>query len=137
MAHPATSHGLTVYFDGSCPLCLSEINFYRARRGADAIDWVDVSAARGSSAAADLSCADAMSRFHVRLADGRLLDGGAAFAALWRALPAFRLAGLLFSAPPLRWVLNVAYDLFLPMRPRLQAAAAKRARRREAASRPR
>ena len=66
---------LTVFFDGSCPLCQREIGFYRSRKGAEAITWVDVSAP-ASPLHGDLSCEAAMRRFHIRDRDGNLLDGG-------------------------------------------------------------
>lgn len=110
---------LTVYFDGSCPLCRREIAFYRRLRGAERLQWLDVSA--GVPLGPDLSCADAMRRFHVRDARGRLFSGGAAFARLWQALPGWRVVGWLFARPPLSWLLDLAYRGFLPLRPRLQA----------------
>jgi len=114
-----------VYFDGSCPMCLSEIAFYQKRRGADQIDWVDVS--EPAHAPDDLSCDAAMARFHVRRRDGQLVDGGAAFAELWRQLPAFKWLGVALIYPPGRWIANLAYNLFLPIRPKLQRWAVNRA----------
>ena len=73
---------LTIYFDGSCPLCRREIALYRRLPGADRLQWVDVSA--GAMLGEGLSCEAAMRRFHVRDDSGRLLSGGAAFARLWR-----------------------------------------------------
>ncbi|MGB3624285.1 MAG: DUF393 domain-containing protein [Henriciella sp.] len=113
-----------VYFDGSCPLCRKEIGFYKSRTGADAIRWVDVS--RGERLPEGLSCSDAMARFHVRDTDGRLIKGGEAFAALWAQLPSFRWLGLAFRRAPLRWLLNLGYKAFLPLRPRLQRLFASR-----------
>lgn len=115
---PDTPTPLTVYFDGSCPLCRREIALYRRQRGAERLAWVDVSAAEALGE--DLSCEAAMRRFHVREAQGRLLSGGAAFARLWRALPGWRVLGWTFAWPPLSWMLEGAYRLFLPLRPRLQ-----------------
>jgi len=115
-----TDTTLTVFYDGSCPLCRREIGFYRDKRGADRIDWVDVSAVDGGEVATGLSCGQAMARFHVMTAGGRLVDGGAAFAHLWAVLPAFRWAGRFFLLPGPRHLLDLAYDLFLPVRPRLQ-----------------
>ena len=38
-----TTRSLTVFFDGSCPICSKEIIFYKMRAGADELSWVDVS----------------------------------------------------------------------------------------------
>lgn len=110
---------LTVYYDGSCPLCRREIAFYRRQAATAPLEWVDVSAST-ATLGADLSCEAAMRRFHVRDANGQLLSGGAAFARLWRALPGWRVLGWCFAWPPLSWALEAAYRAFLPVRPKLQ-----------------
>lgn len=112
---------LTVYFDGGCPLCRREIAFYRKMPEAQALRWADVSEQLLTDQ--DLSCEAALRRFHVRNADGRLLSGGAAFACLWRALPYWRVLGWFFAWPPMSWVLEAAYRVFLPVRPWLQRLA--------------
>ena len=121
---------LAVFYDGSCPLCVKEIGFYRRRRGADAIDWIDVSTGLDAGtalvmAAPGLTRCDAMARFHVMDARGALHSGGDAFARLWSALPAFSLAGRLARLQPIGWALNRAYDGFLRLRPQLQRFAAR------------
>jgi len=116
---------LTVYFDGSCPLCRREIALYRRSAGAARLGWVDVSA--GGAPAADLSCQAAMQRFHVRDAQGHLHSGAAAFMRLWRALPGWRWLGWPLGLPPAVWLLELAYRAFLPLRPRLQRWLARRA----------
>ncbi len=113
-----TTSELTIYFDGSCPLCRREIAFYRRLRGAEQLHWVGVRA--GIPLGQGLSCEQAMRRFHVRDAQGRLFSGGAAFARLWRALPGWRLLGWAMALPPMSWALELAYRAFLPLRPGLQ-----------------
>jgi predicted DCC family thiol-disulfide oxidoreductase YuxK len=115
-----------VYFDGSCPLCRREIDFYRRREGAEAINWVDVSAAdyAGGDGAPDPQLA--MKRFHVKRPDGALVSGGAAFAELWVAIPALRPFGILFRHPPFSWAIDFSYRLFLPLRPWLQKFATRK-----------
>lgn len=114
---------LTVFYDGACPLCEREIGFYRRRKGAEAICWVDVSEADGGDVAPGLSREQAMARFHVRDGAGQILSGGEAFARLWRDLPGFRPLGRLFGLAPFKWVINRSYDYFLRFRPRLQRLA--------------
>ena len=114
---PTTPTTLTIYYDGSCPLCRREIAFYRRLRATMRLDWVDVSQGQAPDG---LSCEAAMRRFHVRDERGRLLSGGAAFSRLWRALPGWRVLGWCFAWPPLSWVLEATYRAFLPLRPRLQ-----------------
>lgn len=115
---PASAPVLTVYYDGSCPLCRREIALYRRQRGADGLAWLDVSA--GAPTGTDLSCEAALRRFHVRDAQGRLHSGAAAFTRLWCSLPRWRVAGWLGALPPLSWLLEIAYRAFLPLRPALQ-----------------
>lgn len=118
MSDTLTPPALTVYFDGSCPLCRREIAVYRRLPAAAALCWVDVS--MGQPLGEDLSCQAAMRRFHVRDGQGRLFSGGAAFSRLWRALPGWRVLGWCFAWPPLSLLLELAYRAFLPLRPRLQ-----------------
>jgi predicted DCC family thiol-disulfide oxidoreductase YuxK len=109
---------LTVYFDGSCPLCRREIAIYRRLPEASSIAWVDVSA--GQDLGGVLSCEAAMARFHVRDAQGRLFSGAAAFSRMWRVFPGWRWLGYLSAWPPVSCLFELAYRLFLPLRPGLQ-----------------
>lgn len=114
---------LTVFYDGSCPLCRKEIAFYRKRRGADALEWQDVSKCGFDDVVPGLAAETAMQRFHVRLPDGSLASGGDAFRAIWRQLPLMKPLAILSDLPGMLWLLNAAYDRFLPFRARLQHAA--------------
>lgn len=122
-----TSPDLTVFYDGACPLCRREIGFYRRLEGSEQIEWIDVSAGSAGSVAPGLCRTDALKRFHVRLADGRLESGARGFAELWAALPAFRWLGAIARLPVISSVLEVAYRGFLRIRP----ALTRRARRAE------
>ncbi len=118
---------LTVFYDGACPLCRREIAFYQDKTGADAIAWIDVSGQVGNDEVAPgLSRDRALSRFHIVDGNGTVVSGGRAFAAIWTSLPGFRPLGWLFRLRPFAWGLDHAYDLFLHVRPRLQALVAGR-----------
>jgi predicted DCC family thiol-disulfide oxidoreductase YuxK len=113
------SDKVTVFYDGSCPLCRREIGLYRTSDGADAVRFCDVS--DGATALpAQVSRAQAMARFHVTDRDGRTVSGARAFIALWLALPRWRWLGRIASVPPIPSILEGAYRVFLPLRPRLQ-----------------
>lgn len=125
----ANCDGLTVLFDGSCPLCRREVGLYQSVAPLQNVSWLDV-----SQEAAKLSQADQaryMARFHVRLPDGRLLSGAAAFVALWLVMPGWRWLGRLGQLPGVTPVLELAYRGFLHLRPVLQrwARAAEPANR--------
>ena len=110
---------LTVYYDGACPVCSREIGVYRGCAGAERIEWVDVAApGQLETVAADLTRSAALARFHVRTADGTLVSGAAAFAELWRTLPAWRVVGRLASWSPIASALELLYRGFLRLRRR-------------------
>ena len=110
----------TVFFDGKCPLCTREISFYRGQRGAEDINWVDVTKASLDNLPSGLTRKDALARFHVLTTGGELVSGGNAFSSLWLSLPAFQWAGKLFKISFLALILERAYKIFLPCRPLLQ-----------------
>ncbi len=117
----AEEPALTVFYDGACPVCTLEVGAYRRCRGADRIDWVDISKAPPGDVAPGLPRDEALRRFTVMRGDGTLSRGGYAFADLWAALPALRLAGRAFQTWPLSALANALYRfVFLPIRPGLQ-----------------
>ena len=121
------SRNLTVFYDGSCPLCAREIAFYKRRKGAEKIDWLDASRSKSSEVVPGLTKDKALARFHIRSTDGELVSGGAAFAYLWAALPSFKFIGRIFQAQPFSSCLEGGYRVFLKIRPLLQTFFQKRA----------
>lgn len=115
---------LTVYFDGSCPLCTAEINHYARQDDAGHLNFVDVSQ-RDIKLGPDLHPRDAMRRFHVRRADGTLLSGARGFLAIWQELPRWRWAARIGALPGLPMLMEVDYRMFLPVRPLLSKLAAR------------
>jgi predicted DCC family thiol-disulfide oxidoreductase YuxK len=111
---------LIVFFDGSCPLCRAEIGVYRRCDGATQITFVDVTAIETGQVAPGLDKASAMARFHVMRSDGSLTSGAAGFARLWLALPRWHWLGRFVMQPLVLPVAELAYRMFLPIRPSLQ-----------------
>jgi predicted DCC family thiol-disulfide oxidoreductase YuxK len=121
MADPMSSL-LTVWYDGACPLCIREIAFMRRLDKRKAIHFVDV-------APADATCPIdrtlLLARFHAQETGGPVLDGAAAFAAMWRAIPVLRPLGLIARNGVVLALLERAYTMFLKIRPRLQRLLAR------------
>jgi predicted DCC family thiol-disulfide oxidoreductase YuxK len=113
-----TCNGLTVMFDGACPLCRREIAVYRSLTPLEPVQWLDVSDAAVSLTPQERSTF--IARFHVRQKDGSLLSGAAAFVALWLAMPGWRWLGRLGSLPGITPLLELMYRGFLKFRPRVQ-----------------
>jgi predicted DCC family thiol-disulfide oxidoreductase YuxK len=120
---------LTVMFDGACPLCRREIGVYQSLAPLEAVAWLDVS--KDTAGLSPVEQARYMVRFHVRLKDGRLLSGAAAFVALWLVMPGWHWLGRIGRLPGVTPLLELGYRGFLHLRPHLQrwARAAESAHR--------
>lgn len=117
---PSGSPALTVFYDGACPLCRSEIGLYTTCRGADQVAFVNVAELPAGDVIPGLNKSAALARFHVMQRDGRLESGAAGFARLWLALPGWRWLGRLVSLPGIAQAAELGYRLFLPIRHGLQ-----------------
>jgi demethoxyubiquinone hydroxylase (CLK1/Coq7/Cat5 family)/predicted DCC family thiol-disulfide oxidoreductase YuxK len=115
---------LSVFFDGSCPMCVREVAVYRRQSPADIL-WNNLSQP-GLSIPCDRlgyrpDPATLMQRFHVFSSEGRWLHGAPAFALLWARLGrSWRTLALIGRVPGGLWVMDTVYSLFLRARPRLQ-----------------
>ncbi len=119
MADPMSSL-LTVWYDGACPLCIREIALMRRLDKRRAIDFVDVAPA---DAACPIDRTLLLARFHAQEAGGPVLNGAAAFAAMWRAIPTLRPLGLIARNSLVLAIVERIYTAFLKIRPRLQRLA--------------
>lgn len=113
---------VTVWHDGDCALCRREIALMRRLDTRGAIAFVDAT----GPATCPLDRAEMLARFHAREADGPLLSGAAAFAAMWRAIPVLRPLGEAARIPLVLAMLERLYRLFLRVRPRLQRWLSRR-----------
>jgi predicted DCC family thiol-disulfide oxidoreductase YuxK len=128
-AEPSKS---AVYFDGSCPLCRAEIDYYRRADHSQALCFIDVSKP-DASIPPGLTRRGAMERFHVQDENGRLLSGAAAFVEVWTRLPRWRWAARAAALPGAMTMLEFGYGLFLPVRPFISRLFGKMQKRRSRA----
>ncbi len=119
----STAAPLTVYFDGACPACSAEIAYYRRQPGAQACEWVDAASCSEEALGLGLTRVSALRRFHVRRADGQLVDGMRGFAALWSTLPRTAWLGRIASFGPMPMLFEAAYRVVLAVRPLWRKAA--------------
>lgn len=115
---------LTVWYDNDCPLCVREISLMRRLDRRNAINFVSIQSGSGCPISDD----ELMARFHAREYGEPIVSGAAAFAAMWRAIPALRPLGLLARFRPVLWMLERMYLGFLKIRPWLQRRVQKMAK---------
>ncbi len=117
---------LTVLYDGACPLCQREIAHLQGlakQESASGLCFVDVSTANAASPIDAVERAALLARFHVAYADGSRQSGAAAFVEVWRRLPGWRWLARFAQVPGVLLGLELAYRLFLQVRPGLQRLA--------------
>jgi demethoxyubiquinone hydroxylase (CLK1/Coq7/Cat5 family) len=131
-SQPELEKSLSVFFDGSCPLCVREVAVYRSAP-TPSVHWVDVSDTSavipllGSGVQPQRSAL--LARFHVRTAKGEWLDGARAFTELWGQLGApWRALAFVCRLPGATSLLELGYGVFLRWRPKLQSVAHELAR---------
>jgi predicted DCC family thiol-disulfide oxidoreductase YuxK len=122
---------IEVFFDGACPLCVSEINLLRRLDRHGQLRFIDI-APLEAEPMCPLPRADMLARFHIRQPNGGIISGAAAFFAVWGRLPFLGWLQGLAKVKPVLWLAEAAYGAFLKVRPSLQRLARQNMRKREA-----
>lgn len=104
---------LIAYYDGLCPLCVAEMRQY-AKLGEDVIRMQDCN----GDLPPDVDRDAALAALHVRLPDGRVVDGWRAFMAIWERTPRMRWLAWLTRPAFIRIPLDAIYRFLAPFRPR-------------------
>lgn len=102
---------LTIYFDGTCPLCRAETSALKTGDRGDRLRLVDCSAADFDDpdvAAAGISRSDLLRIIHARSADGTWLRGVAVYEAMYRAT-GYETMARVWAHPILRPLWNRLY----------------------------
>ena len=103
----------TILYNGACPICRREIEHYRRidQRDDQALAFADISESSPLLDRHGLDQDAAKRRLHVLDANGELLAGIPAFAAIWDRLPRYRWLSAIVRLPVLRNVLAWIYEL--------------------------
>ncbi len=116
-AGPNNTPQLKVFYDGLCPLCSREIDYYRTKKGADGVSWVDITASGFDARAEGLDPDKVHAVFHVKTPSGTIFSGVEAFIEIWKSLPELNHWVKLSHLPAARPVMKFGYALFARIRP--------------------
>ncbi|MBU0946881.1 MAG: DUF393 domain-containing protein [Proteobacteria bacterium] len=109
-----TSNSITVFYDGSCSVCVSEMAHYRKKDRHGRLVLVDISELSFDPAQYGKTVEDFMAKLHVQDSDGRFFTGVNAFVVIWQALPGrfFRFLASFLLLPGIHFLAERAYALF-------------------------
>lgn len=104
---------LTVYYDGDCPVCRMEVNYYRRVDKFGRIEWLDITTLQDIEIPQNKDRAQLLGVFHALRNDGQWATGVDAFAAIWNELAGFNRLAWVFRTPVLRQIAQAFYRTFL------------------------
>jgi predicted DCC family thiol-disulfide oxidoreductase YuxK len=121
---------LKVWWDSACPLCTAEISLMKRLDSENRISFIPITpstspdslpTSTGSTCPIDKKTL--LARFHAQEQGHDIVNGAAAFAAMWRQIPKLKWLGNAAKNGVVLWVLERAYRGFLVVRPGMQWVA--------------
>lgn len=110
---------LTVFYDGSCQVCSTEMFVYMRKDHGGRLEFVDISNPAFNPDVFGITLADFMFQMHAIDRSGMVYRGVDAFQAIWRAFPGvpwFRFLAALLDFPLIRLLARLAYRIFARLR---------------------
>ena len=102
----------SVYYNGACPVCRTEMNHYarRCKAAAAPVTFIDSSIQYDALVEYGLRPEHLRRRVYLKSANGQVLSGVAALASLWARTPGYEWLSHLVSLPLLRSIAEALYD---------------------------
>ena len=116
---------VTLFWDGGCPLCRKEIDYYKRIDVAGRVAWVDIDAHPEALVPHGIAPDQAIALIHALDARGTVQVGIPAFLAVWEQLPApwSWLPPLLRTLPGAQPIASAAYGFWAKHRLRITGRA--------------
>lgn len=114
-----SNNEISIYYDGACYLCSSEIDIYKRKDTDNKIKFVDISDPKFQHNTDQVSIEDLHRFFHVKTKSGGWIRGVDAFNKIWQVLGIFKplqVASELWLTRPL---MEAGYLVFTKLRPYL------------------
>jgi predicted DCC family thiol-disulfide oxidoreductase YuxK len=113
----ATHYPITVFYDGACGVCSTEINYYRSIADQRVL-FIDIAAADFSAEDYGKTPGEFQEKLHTRDASGRFYTGVEAFRRLWEVLPSpfYPLLSKFVGLPVIHLVACASYAVFARFR---------------------
>ena len=109
---------IEMFYDGACPLCMSEVRMLMRRDRLDRIKFTDIAAADFDPASVGRNRSELMAKIHARLPTGEFIEGVEVFRRLYSAV-GFERTVALTRLPGIAGMLDLGYELFAKNRLRL------------------
>ena len=114
-----TVNKLQVYYDGLCKVCSFEIEHYKKQKGAEKIDFVDITKPNFNASAEGLDPHLVHKYLHAKKEDGHIVSGVETFRLIWQKLPKYNWAFEASNNSLVKSGLNFGYHFFVRVRPYL------------------
>jgi predicted DCC family thiol-disulfide oxidoreductase YuxK len=112
-----TRYPLSIFFDGACGVCSTEISYYRSIAD-QRVEFIDIAAIDFDAEAFGKTIGEFQAQLHARDADGQYFTGVEAFRQLWEALPSpfYPLLSTVVGLPGVHLTARAGYALFARFR---------------------
>lgn len=107
---------ITVFYDGKCGLCATEIHHYRKIAPVGIFDWQDITQSSDVLGNEGISFAEGLKYLHVKDAEGQFHIGVDAFIVIWQQLKRWRVLAVIVALPIVRHIVGALYNLFAKWR---------------------
>ena len=119
MINSKPNERISVFYDGKCYVCASEISLYMKKDRGKNICFVDISDKNFDPREHGLQGRDIHVNLHVKLSNGEIRSGVEAFIAIWEHLPGFSILAKILGNRLVRPLAGFGYYLFTRIRPYL------------------